>query len=264
MRDELAARGYAVVAGRNIDEPWAFIHELVGERPEMVERQPIRPIPGGRSFASSQGFTPFHTDSQDYRGVSPGLQVMVCRRAARSGGQPRLVDGWALLDRIERTDRVLHAALTMVGRRHRFYFGDVVAPSVCERRGHIAWTHSPMPPADPIGVALARELDREPVIELAVPTGAILVVDNHRMLHGRAAFDDPDRDFMRFLAWFTHPLCPRTRTTPPPSSRKLAVVIEMMTGVPPARLAEREGVTEQELYAWRSAAMEAADHALGR
>jgi len=121
-----------------------------------------------------------------------------------------------------------------------------------------------MPAVDPIGEALARELEREPVIELPVAIGEVLVVDNHRMLHGRAAFDDRERDFMRFLAWFARPLCPRTRTTPPAPCRELAVVIEMMTGVPAARLAEREGVTEQELYAWRSAAMEAAANAFTR
>jgi hypothetical protein len=254
VRDELAARGYAVVPApaRTTDDAWAYVHELVGERPEMVERQPIRPV-GGRSFASSSAFTPFHTDSQDYRGGSPGLQVMVCRRAARAGGETRLVDGWALIDRIARTDPALHEALTRTPRRHRFYFGDVIAPSVCERRGQRAWTHSPMPPGDAIGVALARELDREPVIEVAVATGEVLVVDNHRMLHGRAAFDDRERDFVRFLAWMPARTC-----------RELAVVIEMMTGVPPARLAEREGVTEAELYRWRTLAMDAAEAALER
>ncbi len=266
LRAELAARGYAVVPGaREPDEPWAFISDLLGVRPEMAERQPIRPVPGGRSFAGSAVFTPLHTDSQDFLGAPPGIQVMVCRRAAPSGGETRLVDGWALLERLERTDRALFDALLGVPRLHRFYFGDVTRPTVAETRGHLVWTHSPMPPADPIGAALARELPLEPVIELAVRTGETLVVDNHRMLHGRAAFDGGERDFVRVLAWLPEPLAchPRYRAAHPPGPPgRLAVVLELLTGVPPARLAAREGVSEAELYEWRNRALEAATAAL--
>jgi gamma-butyrobetaine dioxygenase len=264
MLDELAARGYAVVARPVPDEPWACIHELAGRRPEMVERQPIRPIPDARSFAGGAMFTPFHTDSQDYLGAPPGLQVMVCRRPAVRGGETRLVDGWAVLDQLAAGDRALFDALLEVPRTQRFYFGDVTGPTVADKRGHLVWTHSPLPPADPIGSALAAALGRAPVIELAIRAGETLVVDNHRMLHGRRAFDG-DRDFVRLLAWFARPLVvhPRYRArSEPPRGSRLDVVLELVTGVPPARLAAREGVTEAELYAWRSRALAAAKTAL--
>jgi hypothetical protein len=35
-------------------------------------------------------------------------------------------------------------------------------------------------------------------------------------------------------------------------------VLELLTGVPPARLAAREGISEAELYVWRSRALAAA------
>lgn len=263
LRARLAADGYAVLPGppRDASEPWSYIHELVGVRPEMVERQPIRPIAHGRSFASTTVFTPFHTDSQDYLGAPPALQIMICRRAARDGGATRLLDGARLLARLATERPALHDQLHHVPRRHRFYFGGVVGPTVTVKRGHLVWTHSPLPPApdDAIGAALATELSREPVITLPIRDGETLVVDNHRMLHGREAFTDPTRELLRLLAWLSRPLAelPDTR-----ASHRLAVVLELLTGVPPARLAAREGISEAELYRWRSRALAAATAAI--
>jgi hypothetical protein len=255
LPDHFREHGYAVAPsiGRDPDQPWQFVHELVGTWPEMVERQPIRPIAAPNSFAGSARFTPFHTDSQDFLGAPPGLQIMVCRRAAAIGGETRLLDGWALLDRLERTDSALYESLTRTPRLHRFYFGDVTRPTVAETGGHFAWTHSPMPATDEIGVALAREIEREPVIEIAVRAGETLLVDNHRMLHGRSAFSGPDRDFVRVLAWFA-----------PGGSDlgRLSVVLQMLAGVAPARLAARESVSEATLYEWRNRALSAAKAAL--
>ena len=83
----------APALSRSPDEPWAFVHDLLGIRPEMVERQPIRPIAGARSFAGTSVFTPFHTDSQDFLGAPPALQIMVCRGAAPNGGATRRPHG---------------------------------------------------------------------------------------------------------------------------------------------------------------------------
>ena len=110
-----------------------------------------------------------------------------------------------------------------------------------------------MPATDEIGVALAREIERQPVIEIAVSAGETLLVDNHRMLHGRTAFSGIDRDFVRVLAWFA----------PGRSGLgRLSVVLEMLAGVAPARLAAREGVSEATLYEWRSRGLSAAKAAL--
>lgn len=263
LRDQLLADGYAVLPApaRDVGDPWSFVHELIGVRPEMVERQPIRPIDGGRSFASTTVFTPFHTDSQDFLGAPPALQIMICRRAASDGGATRLVDGARLLARLARENPALHQRLVTEPRHHRFYFGDVLGPTVAVKRGHIVWTHSPLPPApgDEIGHALACELAREPVITLPVRDGETLVVDNHRMLHGREAFSDPARELVRLLAWLPRPLAQLGAATPTP---RIAVVLELLTGVPPARLAAREGISEAELYALRSRALAAAARAL--
>lgn len=269
LRAVLAAHGHAIVpTPGGASEPWTFIERVAGIRPAMVERQAIRPLPDGRSFASSTAFTPFHTDSQDYLGTPPGLQAMICRRAAASGGATRLIDGWALLERIERDDPALFEALFATPRSHRFYFGDLVRPTVMTA-GVLAFTHAALPATDPIGRALDSYLACAPVIELAVRDGETLLVDNHRMLHGRTAFAG-ERDFLRLLAWLPAPLGEhpryRARVTRAATSRgdaRLAAVLELVAGAPPARLAAREGITEAELYAWRNTALSAARAALG-
>jgi len=262
LLDQLRKSGYAVVPSiaKDPDEPWAFVHELVGVWPEMVERQPIRPMARAKSFAGGAMFTPFHTDSQDFLGAPPGLQIMVCHRAAATGGETRLLDGWALLDRLQRTNHDLYESLKRTPRLHRFYFGDVTRPTVADVDGHVAWTHSPMPATDDVGLQLAREMQSEPVIELAVLAGETLLVDNHRMLHGRHAFSGMDRDFVRVLAWFARPLC--NDGPGRPGLGRLGVVVEMLAGVAPARLAAREGVSEATLYEWRNRAMAEAKAAL--
>jgi hypothetical protein len=51
-------------------------------------------------------------------------------------------------------------------------------------------------------------------------------------------------------------------TQPSPSERSLAVVLEMLRGVPPGVLAARERIAEPELYRMRDAALAAAEAAL--
>src|SRR5262249_1020293 len=87
--------------------PWAFFQRVFGELPLMIERQPIRAVSGGRSFASSDVYTPPHTDSQLYQGVPPHLQLMFCSRQSAQGGESFFIDSWSLLERLEREDKDL-------------------------------------------------------------------------------------------------------------------------------------------------------------
>lgn len=299
LRADLASQGFTVVRLGDLAReapvaPWTFVERLFREAPRMVERQPIRPVAGGRSFASTDVFTPLHTDSQLHLGAPPGPQIMVCERAASAGGESHLIDAWALCESIERADPRLFEALLRAPRRIPFVFGDVFGPTLAIRGDALTFTHSPMAPgADPVATALAPWIERAPKVTLRIETGDTLVVDNHRMLHGRAAFRDGARSFVRVLAWLSSPLGdhPRLRALASQelsprrvdhsasalrvrarfgveevaqgeAARRLKVVFEMLRGVPPGVLAGREGVAEAELYAWRDAAIAAAAGAL--
>lgn len=294
LRAELAARGYAVVRGRDdlreaTTSPWAFAERLLGARPVMLEQQPIRAVPGGRSFASSRGFTPLHSDSQLHLGSPPDAQVMVCHQHAAAGGETLLLDTWSLLDDLRRDDPALLRALFEVPRRIPFVFGDVYGPTVSLRGGALCFTHSPMAPSpDALSQALDARLRARAKVELSVRSGEVLVVDNRRMLHGRKGFDDTARWFTRLLAWLPGPLGehpgytaaagavgpsaavaaeadPRVRARfgvlapPAPSAQeRLEVVLALLRGVAPGLLAQQRGVPEPVLYQWRDAALRGA------
>jgi gamma-butyrobetaine dioxygenase len=249
-----------------IADPWSAARRVLASV-ALVERQPIAPVPGGQSFASSGVVTPLHTDSMSWDGVPPDRQVMLCDRPAGRGGETLLVDTHALLTQLERDDAALHRALFTEPRLQRFVFGDVRAPTAV-RRGEQNWfTHSPRQD-DAIGLALAPHLARCPRVSLRIEAGELLVVDNHRLLHGRDAFDDPQRRFQRLLAW-THAPDGREGVAErllsagdgwvgaAPAERRIErrATLDLLRGVPPGALATRLGVPEPRLYQWREAAL---------
>jgi gamma-butyrobetaine dioxygenase len=298
MFQQINARGYDVLPpldGFDADsaarDPWEIATRFLGEPPRMVERQPIKPVAKGRSFASNSAFTPLHTDSQMFSGVSPHAQLMFCAKAAIDGGQTLLLDTHLLLASIRREDPQLFLALFTHTRHIPFVFGDVIGPTVSWRRGCLVFTHSPMRVDDEIGRALQSFWAKAQVIEVAVPDGHILVVDNHRMLHGRSAFKDESRRFTRLLVWRrdgfsrhavfealarteaertansisgSRILRARGLTSDASEEAELRrrIVLEMLRGIPPGVLAQRHGVPEPQLYVWRDAAIAAMETAL--
>jgi alpha-ketoglutarate-dependent taurine dioxygenase len=279
LRHTLEEVGAALVAfpgaaAQATASPWALAERLFGERVLLVERQPIRAIAGGRTFASSNGFTPMHTDSQMHFGVPASVQLLACARPSATGGESTLVDAWELLAAIAHDDPELHARLFDEERGLRFYFGELTGRTVSHRRGHLFFTH---PPVSQSGDTLARRLqahvDRAPRATLRVEADEVLLVNNHRVLHGRLPFADTTREMVRLLVWLAVPwaapqaLVRRARheegPADPAASRRLALVLELLRGGAPGAIAARERIPEEDLYRWREDALRAAALALG-
>jgi gamma-butyrobetaine dioxygenase len=275
-------------------EPWGCAERLMGERAVLLERQPIHAVPEGRSFSSGRMAAPFHTDSQTLLGVPPHVQVMACGGAADSGGESLYLDTWALLARVEREDPDLLADLFTTARRFPFVFGDVFGPTVSIRGGSLVFTHTARPlPDDALAARLRPLLEREPVLEVRADAGDLVIIHNHRLLHGRRAFQDERRSFTRLLIWRARawPSPPRWRERAEAAARAardrlrdapsavreayglsealsadpghhLGVVLELLRGVPPGVLSAREGVPEPEIYRWRDAVLRGAARGL--
>ncbi len=301
LRDEVEQHGFTVF---QLDDakaatvaslaPWTFAERLLGRgQVSLVERQPIRAVVGGRSFASSQVPTPLHSDSQLFAGVPPQLQVMLCVRPAAQGGQSLLLDTWPLLLALQRDDPTSWRRLFEVPRRLPFVFGDVLGPTVSWRGDSLVFTHSPMAPADAEAAAVSALLERTAKVVLPIRAGEVLVLNNHRMLHGRHGFADTQREFVRLLVWgktpfvappelaaYAQQVARRTaqqlpagpsavrrhlglEAPPEPTARtRLELVLALLRGVPPGQLAAQSGLPEPELYRYRDAALAAAAHAL--
>ena len=270
---DVAEKGFAIVRldgpPRALREsasasPFTFAERLLGVPPLFVERQPIRPVDGGRSFASTRVDTPLHTDSQMVLGVPAAIQVLICIDPAPRGGESLLLDTAPLLARLERDDPSLVKDLFEVDRHQRFYFHDVSGPTIALRGGHLAWSVAPgrLGEEDDVGRRLGRVLARERLFEHTLRAGEALVASNHRVLHGRRPFEG-ERELVRLLVWLEEPLPADPRHVararelaprPPAATvKKLRAVLAILRGAPPAKTAHDAGVDEPTLYAWRDA-----------
>jgi hypothetical protein len=250
------------------NEPWAVARALGCGPVHMIERQPIRAIEGGRSFASSTGSAPLHTDSQLFRGRPAHLQVLGCVRASERGGESLVLDLHAVLPSIAERDPALYDALFRVPRSFPFVFGDVLATTLAAVGDELVFTHAPRA-NDAIGAALLPYFAPPHVI--ALRPGELLIVDNHRCAHGRTSFDDPSRELQRILVWLDapsasprdllerargegHPPVRDTDRNAPRRPDERAIVGDMLRGVPPGLLAMRHRIPEAWLYAFRDRA----------
>ena len=289
MFERVTARGYDVlpaIPGLDAEtaarDPWDVAAQVLGEPPVMVERQPIKPMPQGKSFASNTAYTPLHTDSQMFRGVSPHVQLMFCGKAAREGGVTLLLDTHRLLEAIRQEEPRLFRSYFTEVRKIPFVFGDVVGPTVSWRANCLVFTHSPMRLDDPLALKLETWMVRVPIVQVPVQDGEVLAVDNHRMLHGRTAFFDETRRFTRLLVWRrtslarhddyealaranAHLVAGQVRANLSETTElRRTIVLEILRGVPPGILAQRYGVREPLLYVWRDAAIAGMDAGLER
>jgi hypothetical protein len=209
--------------------------------------------------------------------------LTACLHAADHGGESLLLDGHAVVEAIAARDVDLYRALLAVPRRMPFVFGEVLGPTVALRGGRFVITHSPRPaPEDRIAMRLGELLATMQPERISLRPGQALLLDNHRVLHGRSAFADPARELLRVLAWLEGPLGPRPSWAElaqehqqrldrelegapavlrrsfgledrPALDPRARIVLAMLGGAPPGLLAQRHGVGETELYRWRDA-----------
>lgn len=281
----LASEGWAIVdlaerARAQLVQPWLLVDGLLGLGPQLTEVQPIRPVPHACLFAASTGVAPLHTDSQQWRGRPPDLQLTACLRPSADGGESVLVDGFAIAERVRSESPSVYDALLRQPRCMPFVFGPVFGPTLARRADRYVFTHTPRPVVgDPIAAALLAVVRDHPATVVRIERDQALLVDNHRMLHGRRAFADPDRELLRVLAWLDRPLGARpvwadvadrvhTELAAALADRSDGVrrafgldtsqlspldaaVMAMLSGAPPGALARRLGVPEAALYRHR-------------
>jgi gamma-butyrobetaine dioxygenase len=281
----LEREGFFLVPAGELDtsdllSPWAFAERLVGALPRMVERQIIRPIDGGRSFASNDRETPLHNDLQLFLGAPADLQVMVCVRPAARGGESILVDTWPLALAIAEADPQAFEALFAVERRFPFIAGTLTSPTIARFGDRVSFVHTPrIVQGDELAARVTGWLAERAPRRIALRAGETLVVDNHRVLHGRTAFDDPRRELVRLLVWLREPravperIVSRARSAAverpsidiqPEVEDELGLVLRMLAGGSPGGIAARLGVPEPRLYELRDLVLSSALDALAR
>ena len=153
---------------------------------------------------------PKHTDLC-YRHAPSGIQFFQCVTASAQGGESLLGDGFRIAQRLRESDTEAFDLLSRVPLQfHRYIEGEVALYAegrviTLDAEGEVVGfrygnrvTAAPLDLPGELMVPLHRALralvglmnDPELELRLLLRSGDILVFDNHRILHGRAAFAD--------------------------------------------------------------------------
>lgn len=148
-----------------------------------------------------------HTDLP-YREVAPGVQFLLAAVTDVAGGASTLVDGYAVAEQLRRADPEAWRVLTSIEFSYPFVRDDVEligrAPIVGlhpDGRYHqirrapdlvgIPFVEADAAPALYAALGRWNELVDDPANEIRIElrAGELLAFDNHRLLHGRTAFE---------------------------------------------------------------------------
>lgn len=193
--------GFAVLRGGGA----AALEHTLRELGEVLFIEEVKTGASSRSLVTSDRALPPHTDHHRARWI-----VWACAQQADRGGDSLVIDG---LDVLARLTREQHEVLTRVQLiEHSVFAGDMERHAMLTRRldgqPHLYysyWLAEDTMPAeeqaafdaftDGVSVATQHRSRLRP--------GDLLVVDNHRVLHGRTAIERGHRHLTRY--WLEEP-----------------------------------------------------------
>ena len=167
----------------------------------------VRSEPSPNNLANTDWKLGLHTDNP-YRDPVPGFQILHCLQASPDGGESVFADGFALAERLKKQDWA--AFLILASTPVRFRFQDVTTDLSAERpllqlnlRGELVAVHFNNRSIAPLGLSPDRmssfylayrelaKLIQSPDFEFRIKlqNGDAVMFDNHRILHGRTAFN---------------------------------------------------------------------------
>ena len=208
MLEALERVGFAVIRNQPEECLLTFAEELgrpVPEPRDGILVKSIRPVaPNGAvkktlSERYGVGEFPLHTEAAYWR-APPRYLLLYCRHPSRANRGTVLVDAEPLFRMSDAQSLRLDPWVVNVGLKS--FLCTVVAAS--GRHNRLRYDGECMRPTTYNGTAQAvlQSFIRgaEPVVQHWKP-GALLVIDNHRMLHGRLAAEvpDPDRELLKIL-----------------------------------------------------------------
>jgi hypothetical protein len=155
---------------------------------EIVDDTPVRIVPGKRTYLARPDPIPFHTDHP-----KADLIAWRCESQDARDGASLLVDSHRVIEALGAQDL---AGLEVLRLPAMVRLGDEATPTPILSREGAAQRVFYVPWLEPIGRpieahdalvafrdALARE--QENCIRVRLEPGQVLIVENHRMLHGR-------------------------------------------------------------------------------
>ncbi len=187
LRSQIEQEGHALLPDRYDEAAFAA---LAAELGEVVDDTWVRRVPGRRTYLTSPDAIPFHTDHPH-----ADLIAWRCESQDGSDGASLLIDGARV---VEALDVDARHELEQLRLPAMVRLGDPpeATPVLRASGQRVALFFAPWlePPGDdPAAQEALRRLraliDREAsrALRFRLEPGQVLLVDNHRMLHGRAS-----------------------------------------------------------------------------
>jgi alpha-ketoglutarate-dependent taurine dioxygenase len=194
LRSTLAEQAYLHLPSLPYDD----FREIVTELGTIIQRTEVRVRPESKAMVTSPRSLDLHTDHHAARYIA-----WYCHRQSEEGGESLLADAQAAFDRLrqEHRDRLFNLHL----QEHKIFPADPGCwPFVLYDRGKLRfyysfWLANPGDRDEPALIAFREALAALPPMEMKLRPGDALIIDNHRMLHGRKAIGtEGDRYLERF------------------------------------------------------------------
>jgi alpha-ketoglutarate-dependent taurine dioxygenase len=194
LRTTLAQQGYLHLPAL----PYVDFRESIRELGTIIQRTEVRVRPESKAMVTSPRSLDLHTDHHAARYIA-----WYCHRQSEAGGESLLADAQAAFDRLTQAhrDRLFNLHL----HEHKVFPDDPGSwPFVMYDQGRLRfyysfWLANPGDRDDPALLAFREALAALPPLELKLRPGDALIIDNHRMLHGRKAIGaQGDRYLERF------------------------------------------------------------------
>lgn len=172
----------------------------------------------GVTFSQTNAEATMHTDTQYFSEPEPYFGLFCIKPASDSGGMSQVIDGRVVLSNLAEVDG--EDTLAELAKPFPFQVPVIFTKDPYNQAPEITW--APIIGADGVryrkdtlanalsvdGVrvpdaqlraleSFEEALGRAPVANYNLEAGDVLFVNNHRLLHGRTAFEDPNRLMLR-------------------------------------------------------------------
>lgn len=220
IRDQVAIQGWAVFSDDRVaQEDMDAMAELANQfgKPSDRDGGPLWPITqraNTGTFSETNAEAEFHTDSQYHLEPEPYFLLFCVSPAACGGGVNTLLhlsDIKAELNEVFDEPDYLRLQAPEWSWKTPQVFVKAGAPPLVDElpvfgQGRIRWRYNNLLPADSkqdfISIKFRDYLANHPArTTLTLRAGDVLLCDNHRALHARTSFDDPNRKLYRTRLW---------------------------------------------------------------
>ncbi len=191
LSNELAERGWAHLKGTDQDG----FEKLASGLGDVIHRTEVRVKPEGRGMVTSPNALDLHTDHHAARFIA-----WYCHRQSVVGGESLLLDASTAIDRLSAEHQKRLCAIHL--HEHKVFDSDPGSWPLMIREGdrlrfyYSFWLVADTDREDPAFLAFREAVNQSPTHMLKLQPGDVLVVDNHRVLHGRRAIGDEGERYL--------------------------------------------------------------------